>query len=134
MTQTIEKQLRYDFSAEENTANAKLLARTNQQLDESIEKRKRVNADLKADEARIAESITKLSRYVNDGYDFRQVACKVLFDNPRDGMKTIVRVDTGEIVETISMEDHERQGNLGLNNEDEPEPVPEDFDGRRPAY
>lgn len=130
----VTKALRYDFTEAETKVNAKELARQNQALVESELKRKQIMTDLKADEQRITADISRLSRWVNDGYGFRQVECRVCFNDPKDGIKSFYRCDTGELVESISMEVHEMQSNLPLEDpeEDEDEPEEESTGDRRP--
>lgn len=111
---TVSKSVKYEFSQEETRHNAKELARNNHALVEAELKRKQITSDLKADEQRIVSEIAKLSRWVNDGHDFRSVECRVAFNYPKNGIKTFYRKDTGELVESINMEPHEMQENLPL--------------------
>lgn len=134
----VSKSLRYDFTENETKVNSKELARCNQQLVEAELKRKQIMTDLKSDEQRLTSDIARLSRWVNDGYDFRMIECRLVFNDPKDGIKSYYRLDTGELVESISMESHEMQENLPLedpeddSDEDEDENV--DTSGNRRPY
>lgn len=104
--------LKYAFSEEETRANAKELARKNQQLTELDLKRKQLVSDLKAEAETMNADAARLARWVNDEYGFRLVDCEVLLDDPESGTKTIVRIDTGEIVKTEKMTSDELQQSL----------------------
>lgn len=113
------KNLKYEFSEAEDRQNAKELARQNQALVEAELKKKQVTADLKAEAENIAARIGKLSRWVNDGYDFREIQCKIVFNDPKNGTKSLYRTDTGELVESMQMEEWEKQSRLPLEIKDE---------------
>jgi hypothetical protein len=104
--------LKYDFSLQENGENAQALARKNRALAEFGLKKKALSSDLKKEEDDINGEIAKLARFVTDAYDFRMIDCRVMFDSPEDGMKTIVRIDTGEVVRSERMSDDEKQRDL----------------------
>lgn len=140
---TVQKSLKYEFTEAETKINAKELARQNHAFVEAELKRKQITSDLKADEQRITSEIAKLSRWVNDGYDFRQVECKVCFNDPKTGIKSLYRLDTGELVEQLSMELHEMQMDLPVENpenndddheEDEGDDSEEEPSGNRRPY
>lgn len=97
-TKTVSEYLKYDFSEDETSANAKKLARTNRALAEHGLKKKQLATDLKQQEEGLNSEIAELSRFVTDGYDFRMIECRVHYNMPRPGNKTIVRTDTGEVV------------------------------------
>jgi hypothetical protein len=111
---SVTKQLKYDFTAIEAFENAQQLARKNQALVEAQLKRKHVASNMKADEESINAEIQRYARYVNDGFDFRDTECRVVLNSPHLGLKRIIRVDTGEIVEECRMEEHEKQERLPL--------------------
>lgn len=59
-------------------------------------------------------SIGHLTRVLCEGWEYRDVICKVLWNKPKSGQKTIVRLDTGEHVEIEPMTEGERQEELNL--------------------
>lgn len=121
--------LRYKFSAEEQHENAKNLARRNQALAELEARKKRLTADLKAEQETAEAEVQKLSRWVNDEHDYRMIECEWTFHCPKTGTKRLVRLDTGEIVKEIFMSRQEMQEVLPLEDtpteeNQQPEAVP----------
>lgn len=107
--------LRYQFTPEETAENAKDLARRTMALAELELKKKQLTADLKAETDKVTAEVAKLSRWVNDEYDFRMIPCFVRFNIPMDGKKTIAREDTGEVVRVDDMDGSEMQEPLPLS-------------------
>lgn len=67
---------------------------------------------------RIAAQDTLLQRYaelINQGYQVRRVDCELIFDTPKIGQATLVRLDTGEVVGERSMSAEEQQMPLELH-------------------
>jgi hypothetical protein len=106
--------LRYQFTAEETTENAKDLARRTMALAELELKKKQLAADIKAETDKVTAEVARLSRFVNDEYDFRMISCLIEYNSPKVGKKTIVREDTGEIVRNEDMAGAEMQDELPL--------------------
>jgi hypothetical protein len=108
-TNKISEYLKYQFSEEETRENGKKLARKNQELAELDLKKKQLSADIKAETDAANADSARLARWVNDEYDFRMIECEVTLDSPTAGQKTLVRLDTGEIVNTENMSADELQ-------------------------
>lgn len=106
--------VKYEFGDEEQRENAQKLARKNRNLAEHALKKKQLAADLKLEEEGLNSDIATLSRHVTDGYDFRMVDCRIVYNVPIVGKKDIIRMDTGELVRTDSMTEEERQEELQL--------------------
>lgn len=104
--------LRYQFSAEEQKENAQGLARKTQALAELEARKKRLTADLKAEQETAEAEVQKLSRFVNDEYDYRMIECEWHFHQPKNGTKQLIRLDTGEISKEVFMSGAEMQDNL----------------------
>lgn len=66
-------------------------------------------AEYKREMKQIEEKIDELSDWVASGYQLREVECSVYFHSPRQGQKTIIRDDTGEIVNVALMSSEELQ-------------------------
>jgi hypothetical protein len=62
-------------------------------------------------------TITDLSRKLCEGWEYRDIRCKVLWNDPEIGKKTFVRLDTGEIAKIDDMTDAERQDPLPLTGD-----------------
>lgn len=60
----------------------------------------------------IQTDIKHLARAIRANGEFRPVDCEWLMHRPNDGFKTLVRADTGEIVQTEPMGQHELQDEL----------------------
>lgn len=108
-TKKVAEYLKYQFSEEETRENGKSLARKNQELTELELKKKQLTSDLKAEAESCTAAAAKLARWVNDEYDFRMVDCEVVLDSPEAGIKTMVRLDTGEVVKSEKMTADELQ-------------------------
>jgi len=123
--------LRYDFTVPEQRENARTLARKTQALDEIDARRKRLMADLKAEEEAALAEVQKLARWVHDEYDYRMIDCECLLNTPRNGLKRLVRLDTGEVLKEVAMVSTELQENLPFEESHE-EPAPEAAPAKRP--
>lgn len=66
--------------------------------------KKRFKADLEKQE----NIIKNKSELINCGYEYRDIDCALTFDWVK-GIKTLTRVDTGEILRETPIETHERQ-------------------------
>ena len=60
--------------------------------------------------------ITKLANNVNNGYEYRNVECQIIYDDPVIGKKTYLRLDTNEIVKVEDMTKDEMQGAFDLGD------------------
>lgn len=116
--------LKYTFNAEELATIARSLALANQEAEAIEDEKKEAVANFKA---RIEAQETAISRYARlyaNGYEYRNVECEDLLNNPGNGRKTIVRKDTGEVVRTIEMTPDERQEKLPLEPPPDAEALP----------
>ena len=121
-TKKTQEYLKYEFSPNEARENAKKLARAIQQIAELELKKKQIMADLKSEADTAASDSAKLARWVNDGFDYRQIDCEVVFHAPREGYKTLIRLDTYEHVKNEPMTWPEKQDNLFEEIPTEPQP------------
>lgn len=101
--------LRYDFTDAEKLVNAGNLGRQVQEL-RSLERRKaEVTADLSSQVKHKSGVVDEITTLVTNGYIYRDVDCEVHMDTPGYGMKTVIRLDTGENVSVERMTESERQ-------------------------
>lgn len=77
-----------------------------------------VKADFKARITSHEAKITDLAGKVNNGFRIEEVKCEWRFDLPEKGKKSLYRLDTNELVETVEMTGADLQSQLPL------EPVP----------
>ena len=66
--------------------------------------KKRFKADLEKQE----NIIKNKSELINCGYEYRNIDCALTFDWAK-GIKTLTRLDTGEVMKEMTIETHERQ-------------------------
>ncbi len=111
--------LKYTFTEEETKSFARELARENTAAAEVEEQKKAVMASFTEKLTASKSKISMLSRYINNGYDYRTIDCEIIMDNPFAGFKTIVRLDTGEEVKTLPMMQSEMQTELPLQPEEQ---------------
>lgn len=89
------------------------LARANAARDEAEERKKEVDAQLKAEIESHQTRGLNLARKINNGYEYRDVECE-MDGNYKTNTVMIRRLDTNEIIETRAMTDEERQTHLSL--------------------
>ena len=63
---------------------------------------------------KLESTISDLTRKLCEGWEYRDIKCKVLWNSPREGIKTLVRLDTGEEVAQEEMTFDEKQESLPL--------------------
>jgi len=86
--------------------------------------------------ARMDETQRKVASAIRTRCEIRMVRCWVTYHEPCEGMKRVVRMDTGDVVSEEPMTDAEKQLNLFASIEDleklaggEPEPPKPDNGG-----
>lgn len=87
-------------------------------------------AQFKSDIEAKTKAIGDFSRRINNGYEHRNIDCQIRFNDPESGMKTLMRMDTGEIVRITKMSEAEKQEELPFKD-DQPEPA-QHGDGKAP--
>ncbi len=125
--------LRYDFTPEEFLEHCRKLSRVNQELARFEEEKKRITASLASDQKDKQASVSAQSSLVSNGYEYRNVNCEIRFHDPEKGKKTLVRLDTGEVVKTSFMDGAEMQEPLFETpkaEEDNPTCTLSDADGK----
>lgn len=113
--------MRYDFRQSELLEHARNLGRLNQELATAQERKKAVSADLAAAVKRCEEAVAEETRLVTNGYEYRDIECTVWYHEPRSGVKTIARGDTGEFVKEARMTHDELQEALPFDDQAQPE-------------
>lgn len=111
--------LRYSFTNKEINEAAKDLARATQQRTSLEQRKKEVDSALKADIEAQNSIVARLSSYITQGYEYRDIDCCVELDVPEPGKKTVFRSDTGEEVKVQAMTDMDRQMRLELQEASE---------------
>lgn len=108
------RDLRHTFPQPERVRLAEDLAHEMIQLYQLEQEFAKLKAAHAAKVAERESTIRDLSRKLCEGWEYRDVKCKVLWNDPEDGKKSIVRLDTGEVVAVEDMSFEERQGVLPI--------------------
>jgi hypothetical protein len=99
--------VQYDFSHEELRLLGEQMAREAQMVYDLRDQKKvtAAQATLAIDEAE--GRVSALARKINARHEMRDAECTAIMNSPRSGTKSIVRVDTGEVVreEPMTMEE-----------------------------
>jgi len=111
-----EKKIRLDlpvnYTQEELDAKRDVLTQTVLQHD-AVEEEKRVTPKRLGDQMKaLRADMRRLSADIRRGHETKPVDCVARFHDPSPSFKTIVRLDTGEIVRTEAMTEDEMQENL----------------------
>jgi hypothetical protein len=101
--------VRYPFTADEIRLLGEALAREAQTVFTLREQKKESTASFGVLIAEANGRVAGLTHKINEGYEMRDTECRVLPDVPRRGMKSIMRLDTGEIVREEAMTAEEMQ-------------------------
>ena len=121
------RNLKCEFSMKERDEMIASLTRAIQKKDEYEEEKKRADADFKGLIETQSALIKRESRRISIGYEYRNVECRVDYDSPALGKKSIVRLDTGELVEELAMDADEAQGTLALAADGEDDDTPTEY-------
>jgi len=107
MTITEKRTLRYDFTAVEVHDLSMALASKNKEI-VTLKKQKSSAVSQYAAKINEAEAnCNDLSNKVSDGYEHREVECEVIFNQPAQGKKTIIRKDSNVLVGVEAMTAHD---------------------------
>lgn len=114
-TKLFKKSLSCNLTDEELLAYSKELAKASQDKEGTDRKRKEVADDYKAQITKLDAEISILSRKIGNGYEHRDIECYWLYDWAAS-RKSLIRTDTGEIVQMAAIEESEKQKNLNLGS------------------
>lgn len=116
---TISKSLLCKLTDEQRKDFGIKLATTLEEV-QRVEEEKKRNADHYKDRiGGLQATADELRRKVSTGQEWRDVECTVEFDDPTPGIKSVVRIDNGEVVETKAMTDADKQFVLALDEPDD---------------
>ncbi len=106
--------LKYEYTDEEIADAARELATANKKRTSLEQRKKEVDAAIKAEIEVENSAIGRLSNLISTGFEYRDIEVTWTLDTPEDGMKRCVRNDTGEEVKVVRMTDTDRQMALDL--------------------
>jgi hypothetical protein len=104
--------LMVDLAPDEIAMYGRQLAGVAEAYDEVEERKADVAKDFKEQLQNLRGEIRRLARLVRTKKEKRTIACGVAMHTPTVGTKTIVRIDTGEIVREEAMSETEMQERL----------------------
>jgi hypothetical protein len=128
---TIKRNLRWVFTSPEILEISKRLAEKNGAVATLEDEKKRATKDYAARIATVENEVSDLARKVTNGYEFRDIDCRVVFDTPKPGMKTVTRLDTNEQVGVEEMTFPEKQMTIPAVDEASPEKPAEEPSGEK---
>jgi len=106
--------LKFTFGPSDIQELGQQLARETQNVYDIENRKKEIDAELaaqiKAANGRVAETTKRL----NNGYEMREVEVMVLMDEPKQGIKRIIRVDNNEHLRDEAMTLEEMQRGFGF--------------------
>jgi hypothetical protein len=103
MTITEKRTLRYDFTAVEVHDLSMALAGKNKEIVTLKKQKSSVVSQYTAKINEAEANCNDLSNKVSDGYEHRDVDCEVIFNQPENGKKTIIRKDSNTLVGVEAM-------------------------------
>lgn len=121
------RNLKYDFSEKEIEEMSKTVCENIQTINELDAEKKEKAAAFTSKIKGLEETNSELAHLVNEGHEFRDVAVEIKYNYPKDGVKTLVRMDSNESWEE-EMTPHEYNlenlplpggVNSGFNDEEE---------------
>lgn len=116
-TLKVKEFLEYQFTDDELKEFSSELARTTQEKS-SLEKEKTaVTSEFKAKIDAKAASTENLSRKITNGREHRYIECELAMNTPKNGRKTLTRLDTEEIVWERNMTPEEMQLKLDIETD-----------------
>jgi hypothetical protein len=107
------RNLKCTLTPDETRIYGQDLAKENASRDEAEERKKEIDAQLKAEIESHSTKALSLARKINNGYEYRDVKCEIIHDY-REGTVTTTRLDTKENVEHRVMTAEERQTKMEL--------------------
>jgi hypothetical protein len=114
--------LRHNFTPEEMAEKAQVVAQSYQRL-AGAKKEKAAAASQYAERIKSEEALLgKTTREMSQGWETRPITCKIIYNLPNTGIKTIMRADTGDIVKTESMGQDELQETLFVDPAESEDP------------
>lgn len=111
----IKYNLRYFFTDPEKLELGKRLGEKTNQICQLDDEKSRATKDYGARIKTVENEVAGLSQRVREGYEFRDTECRVLFDTPEPGKKTVIRLDTKQQVSIDQMTTEEKQTSFAEN-------------------
>ncbi len=94
------------------------MASEQNKLDQEKSDKKRSASEYGSRIKSIEAAITKLAYTVSTGHELREIRCGMFFDTPEKGKKSLIRLDTKEVVSVEEMSSTDRQLALPIESEE----------------
>lgn len=117
MAETEKLQIKYSFTRDEQLVIAKDLGRYNREKTRLDEELKAFKAGFNSNVARLDANIQDCSRWLDTGYEMRDIKCIVLKRRPDSESVLIVRLDNGRVYRKRKLADDERQMKIVVEGE-----------------
>ena len=95
---TEKRSLRYDFTAIEVHDLSLALASQTKEVNQLTEEKKSVVSQWTAKVNEAKATCNSLSFKVSDGFEYRDIECEVILNQPAQGKKTVIRKDDNRLV------------------------------------
>ncbi len=106
--------IKFTYSDDEIRELGRQLAQETQGVYDLEKKKKELDAELGAAIKAASGRVESLTVKMNNGYEMREVEVLVMLDDPRPGVKRILRLDTNELVREEVMTSDEKQRGFGF--------------------
>lgn len=108
----------YKFSKTEKLEISRDMATAEGEIRQMEAQKANVNATLGAEIRKLKHEMSRLADLFRCGYEMREMDCRFVLDSPRPGYKTIIRMDTGEVIDDhVVMTPEEMQRKLAFGGE-----------------
>jgi len=124
---TITKTLSHDLTDSEIANSQKYASKIFFEIEEKQEELKSISAEMRAEIKELKEKMRSLMDTIRKKAIEKQVECLVVYNFNRE-LVTVIRQDTGEVVENRPMQDHEKQMELGLEDQ-KPDDSQDEYNG-----
>ncbi|MDD5699114.1 MAG: hypothetical protein PHH77_10905 [Victivallaceae bacterium] len=122
-----EEQLECVLTQDELVEMGRKLSKETQRRNSLEDEKKSVNSSLKASIDACNAEINRLGIIVSNGKEMREVECETRYNTPQNGIKSLIRMDTGEVIREQPMSSNERSdlfiNAIGPQESDEDAPV-----------
>lgn len=114
----VEMELPCALTDEEVQSRGRMLGETIWTIDETTAARTAAMKEFKERLVGLNETQRKLARVIRNRVENRMVYCAVHYHVPGEGLKRIIRTDTGEVVSEVEMTEPEKQLHLFASQRD----------------
>ena len=114
---TFKKMLECKLTTEEHLKKSMELSKTLDSIDAAEDKLEMAKSQIKSDITSLEATKNKLKKIVSSGVEFREVECDIVYDWDAN-TKSIIRPDTGEVVDVDIIPEADLQEHLSFLEEE----------------